>query len=64
MEVMREMKLSLADRFAFVDRMIYNWLIGNADAHGKNSFTAAAVREVLPRFPTSCPRRSTETFPA
>ena len=37
MAAMQEMKLSLADRLAFIDRMIYNYLIGNADAHGKNS---------------------------
>ena len=37
MGAMQEMKMSLADRFAFIDRMIYNYLIGNADAHGKNS---------------------------
>ena len=32
-----EMKFSLANRLAFIDRMIFNFLIGNADAHGKNS---------------------------
>lgn len=37
MKAMREMKFSLADRLAFIDRMIFNFLIGNADAHGKNS---------------------------
>ena len=37
MEAMGEMGLSLADKFAFIDRMIFNYLIGNADAHGKNS---------------------------
>ena len=37
MAVMQEMKISLADRLAFLDRMIFNYLIGNADAHGKNS---------------------------
>jgi serine/threonine-protein kinase HipA len=37
MAAMQEMKMSLVDRFAFIDRMIYNYLIGNADAHGKNS---------------------------
>ena len=37
MAAMQAMKLSLADRFAFIDRMIYNYLIGNADAHAKNS---------------------------
>ena len=37
MAAMGEMGISLADRFAFIDRMIFNYLIGNADAHGKNS---------------------------
>ena len=37
MAVMQEMKISLADRLSFIDRMIFNYLIGNADAHGKNS---------------------------
>lgn len=37
MAAMSEMRISLADRLAFIDRMIYNYLIGNADAHGKNS---------------------------
>ena len=37
MEVLAEMKVALSDRFAFIDRMIFNYLIGNADAHGKNS---------------------------
>ena len=37
MAAMGEMRFSLADRLAFIDRMIYNYLIGNADAHGKNS---------------------------
>ena len=37
MAAMREMKVSLADRLAFIDRMVFNYLIGNADAHAKNS---------------------------
>lgn len=37
MAALEEMNVSLADRFAFIDRMIFNYLIGNADAHGKNS---------------------------
>ena len=37
MAVMKDMKISLADRLSFIDRMIFNYLIGNADAHGKNS---------------------------
>ncbi len=37
MEAMSVMRISLADRLSFIDRMIFNFLIGNADAHGKNS---------------------------
>ncbi len=37
MTAMAEMKIALTDRFAFIDRIIFNYLIGNADAHGKNS---------------------------
>lgn len=36
-QVMKEMRLGLNHLLAFVDRMIFNFLIGNADAHGKNS---------------------------
>lgn len=34
---MRDMRMSLSDQFAFIDRMVFNFLLGNADAHGKNS---------------------------
>lgn len=34
---MRDMRMSLSDQLAFIDRMVFNFLIGNADAHGKNS---------------------------
>ncbi len=37
MKAMQEMRMSLADRVAFIDRMIFNYLIGNGDAHAKNS---------------------------
>ena len=37
MSAMREMKLGLSHQLAFIDRMIFNFLIGNADAHAKNS---------------------------
>lgn len=53
MDAMREMKLSLADRFAFVDRVVYNWLIGNADAHGKNSsvlYRGSRARSLAPLY--------------
>ena len=36
MSAIDEMKLGLVHKFAFIDRMIFNYLIGNADAHGKN----------------------------
>ena len=37
MGAMAEMGLPLSDRLAFIDRVAFNFLIGNADAHGKNS---------------------------
>ena len=36
-QAMQQMKLPLSDRLAFIDRIIFNFLIGNADAHAKNS---------------------------
>lgn len=36
-EAMRNMRLGLSHLLSFVDRMVFNFLIGNADAHGKNS---------------------------
>ena len=37
MTAINEMRLGLVHQFAFIDRMIFNFLIGNADAHGKNT---------------------------
>ena len=37
MAALADMNVSLADRFSFIDRLAFNYLIGNADAHGKNS---------------------------
>lgn len=34
---MQQMNLPLKDRIAFIDRVIFNFLMGNADAHAKNS---------------------------
>ncbi len=36
METLRDMRASPRDQLAFVDALVYNFLIGNADAHGKN----------------------------
>lgn len=36
-KAMAEMSLPLSDRLTFIDRAVFNFLIGNADAHGKNS---------------------------
>ena len=36
MRLMREMSLSAADTLEFLRRIIFNFLIGNGDAHGKN----------------------------
>lgn len=34
--LLRDMRLPGADMLAFVDRVVFNFLIGNGDAHGKN----------------------------
>ena len=48
------MRRKLVDKFAFIDRMIFNYLIGNADAHGKNSFV------LCPRGKTKPPQGEVE----
>ena len=35
-KLLREMRLPGADMLSFVDRVVFNFLIGNGDAHGKN----------------------------
>ncbi len=57
MAAMSEMKIALADRFAFIDRMIFNYLIGNADAHGKNSavlYRGPHGRALAPLYDVMC----------
>ena len=34
--LLRELSVSAADRLEFIDRLIFNFLVGNGDAHGKN----------------------------
>ena len=36
MEAMRRMRLAPASQIAFIDSVVFNYLIGNADAHAKN----------------------------
>lgn len=53
MGAMAEMGLPLSDRLAFIDRMAFNFLIGNADAHGKNSsvlYRGRAGRRLAPVY--------------
>lgn len=53
MAAMSGMGLSLADRLSFIDRMIFNYLIGNADAHGKNAsvlYRGAQGRSLAPMY--------------
>ena len=57
MAAMGEMGISLADRFSFIDRMIFNYLIGNADAHGKNSsvlYRGRNRRSLAPIYDVMC----------
>ena len=34
--LLRELSVSAADMLEFVDRIVFNFLVGNGDAHGKN----------------------------
>ncbi len=57
MTAMSEMKLALSDRLAFIDRMIFNYLIGNADAHGKNSsvlYRGVRGKSLAPIYDVMC----------
>lgn len=57
MAALRDMKISLADQLAFIDRMVFNFLIGNADAHGKNSsvlYRGAEGRSLAPLYDVMC----------
>lgn len=54
---LRDMKMSLADQLAFIDRMVFNFLVGNADAHGKNSsvlYRDAERRSLEPVYDVMC----------
>lgn len=35
-EALRRLRVNIADQLAFMDAVIYNYLVGNADAHAKN----------------------------
>ena len=35
-QLLRELSVSAADALEFIDRLIFNFLVGNGDAHGKN----------------------------
>jgi len=59
MTAMGEMGIPLSDRLAFVDRLIFNFLIGNADAHGKNSSVLYRGRDrmsLAPIYDVMCTR--------
>lgn len=57
MAAMRDMRMALSDQFAFIDRMAFNFLLGNADAHGKNSsilYRGAEGRSLAPLYDVLC----------
>ena len=35
-QLLRELPVSAADALEFIDRLVFNFLVGNGDAHGKN----------------------------
>ena len=45
---MRNLRLPAADLLSFVDRTIFNFLVGNGDAHGKNF--SVLYRNGIPRL--------------
>lgn len=47
-ELMRNLRLPAADLLSFVDRTIFNFLVGNGDAHGKNF--SVLYRNGIPRL--------------
>lgn len=55
-EVMREMNLGLRHQVNFIKRMIFNYLVGNADAHGKNSgiLYRGKKAELAPIYDVAC----------
>ena len=54
--VMREMNLGLRHQVNFIKRMIFNYLVGNADAHGKNSgiLYRGKKAELAPIYDVAC----------
>ena len=53
---MREMNLGLRHQVNFIKRMIFNYLVGNADAHGKNSgiLYRGKKAELAPIYDVAC----------
>jgi len=59
--LLRSLRLPAADLLSFVDRVIFNFLIGNGDAHGKNF--SLLYRNGVPRLAPSYDLLCTTVYP-
>lgn len=61
-QMLQRLRLPAADVLGFVDRVVFNFLIGNGDAHGKNFSVLYAARR--PRLAPVYDALSTTVYPA
>ena len=54
--LLRELSVSASDALEFIDRLIFNFLVGNGDAHGKNFSVLynGGVAELAPMYDVMC----------
>ena len=60
--LLREMELPLADTIELLDRVVFNFLVGNGDAHAKNF--SVLYRDARPRLAPAYDIVSTAVYPA
>lgn len=61
-KLIRSLRLPAADLLSFVDRVIFNFLVGNGDAHGKNF--SVLYRDGIPRLAPVYDVLCTTVYPA
>ena len=59
--LVREMRLPISDLLSFIDRAVFNFIIGNGDAHGKNF--SVLYRGDVPRLAPVYDALSTAVYP-
>ena len=61
-QILQQLRLPTSDIIAFIDRVIFNFLIGNGDAHGKNF--SVLYRDRRPRLAPVYDALCTTVYPA